>query len=104
MLSGMAQHTTLSTALPERDAATPKVERRPRSTTHSLVEVDASAYLGFSTAFLRQGRQHGGGPAYIKSGRAIRYRVTDLDAWLAAHRVETRERGRVAPALPREIR
>jgi hypothetical protein len=31
------------------------------------------------------------GPAYFRTGRSIRHRVSDLDAWLAAHRVVTRD-------------
>jgi hypothetical protein len=67
-------------------------DRRPKSTPHSLVEPDASKYIGYSVAWLRQRRcRHDGGPAYIKCGRSIRYRIVDLDAYLAAHRVEPRE-------------
>jgi predicted DNA-binding transcriptional regulator AlpA len=78
----------------ERQTATAdrrKADRRPRSTPHSLTEPDGASYIGMSRAFLRQGRQQGRGPAYIKVGRAVRYRVEDLDAWISAHRVETRD-------------
>ncbi len=54
-------------------------------------ERDASKYIALSCAFLRQGRMHGTGPAFIRIGRSILYQVTDLDDWLNAHRVETRE-------------
>lgn len=57
----------------------------------TIQERDAARYIGMSVAWLRQGRQRGRGPAYIQAGRAIRYRVSDLDAWLDAHRVQTSE-------------
>jgi predicted DNA-binding transcriptional regulator AlpA len=44
-----------------------------------------------STPFVRQARMRAKGPAYCRIGRSIRYRVSDLDAWLAAHRVVTRD-------------
>jgi len=86
-----------------------KVRGPLRSTAHSLVEADAADYLGLSRAFLRQSRRsekppeqeptkqkqrshHTTGPAYLKIGRAVRYRLPDLDAWLDAHRVSTRDR------------
>lgn len=64
------------------------VDVTPAPTVH---EPDAARYIGLSRAFLRQGRAHGRGPAYIKCGRAIRYRIADLDAWLEAHRVVTKD-------------
>jgi predicted DNA-binding transcriptional regulator AlpA len=72
-----------------------KGDRRPRSSRHSLTETDAAPYTGYSQAFLRQSRQRGRGPAYIKVGRSVRYRIEDLDAWLNAHRVETRDSRRL---------
>jgi hypothetical protein len=65
----------------------------PRDTAHTVPEPIAADYLGLSRAYLRQGRQHGRGPAYIRIGRTIRYRVADLDAFLAQHRVEPRAEG-----------
>ena len=66
----------------------------PNSTPHSLREKDAGPYIGFSAAFLKadraRPRNQRKGPAYIQVGRSVRYRVDDLDRWLAAHRVEPR--------------
>ena len=66
----------------------------PPQTTSTLPEPAAARYVGMSRAYLRQRRQRECGPAYIRIGRAIRYRLTDLDAWLERHRVVTRESGR----------
>lgn len=43
----------------------------------------ASNYLGLSRQFLEIARHKGSGPRYIKLARAVRYRRTDLDAWMA---------------------
>ncbi len=59
-----------------------------------LTDPEAAAYLGMSISFLRQGRMEGRranrspGPPFIKLGKAIRYDLQDLDAWLAANRCE----------------
>ena len=54
----------------------------------SLREPDAGAYVGYSRPYLRQCRMRGTGPAYVRVGRSIRYLTTDLDTWLAQHRVD----------------
>ncbi len=54
-------------------------------------EPEAARYLGMSIAWLRQSRMRGAGPAFYKYGRAVRYRLADLDAYLVAHRVEPRD-------------
>ena len=54
-------------------------------------EKDAAYYVGLSVSFLRRARMTGrtksgiSGPAYVKvpGGRAVRYRLEDLDRWLA---------------------
>ena len=45
-------------------------------------------YLGLTTEGVRQWRKLGTGPAYARvSQRVVRYRRSDIDAWLDAHRV-----------------
>lgn len=63
----------------------------PATPAHTLNCADAANYIGFSVWWLKNARRTGRGPAYIRADRAIRYRVKDLDAWLAAHVVKTRE-------------
>ena len=46
-------------------------------------EIEAAEYLCLSRSFMRQRRCRGGGPCYVKLGRAIRYSLADLNAWLA---------------------
>lgn len=45
-------------------------------------ESEAARYLCLSRSFMRQARVKGTGPAFIKMGRAVRYRLEDLDAWI----------------------
>lgn len=71
---------------------------------HIVDERDAARYLNFTPAFMRRRREVGGGPAYLRIGRTIRYRIADLDAWLAAHRIDPSDRPspnrRESPAAP----
>jgi hypothetical protein len=54
----------------------------------------AARYIGLSRSFLRQSRMDGirenrtPGPPFVRIGRAIRYLVDDLDAWLNKYRQE----------------
>jgi excisionase family DNA binding protein len=45
-------------------------------------EAEAAKYLSLSRSFMRQARVKGTGPVYRKFGRAVRFRVQDLDAWI----------------------
>ena len=54
-------------------------------------EVRLAARLGVSRSTLQSWRYSGRGPRWIKLGRLIRYRITDVDAFLVAN-----TRGRVA--------
>lgn len=49
-----------------------------------LTEADAAAYLGLSPATLSRWRWQGDrGPAWVRfSGRAVRYRLAELDAFI----------------------
>jgi len=64
-------------------------------THHLLTEGEAAERLRLLPGTLRRWRWAGRGPAYIRvSGRAIRYAVADLDAYLsAARRTSTTDPG-----------
>ena len=52
----------------------------------SLLKVtEAASYLGLSPNTLNKWRTQGCGPQYIKLGRSIGYRVSDLEGWLDSH-------------------
>ena len=46
----------------------------------------AAHHLSVAVPTLRKWRVHGGGPIFLKLGRAVRYDVADLDAWVDACR------------------
>lgn len=61
------------------------------STPHPLTPADylidsmaAAAYLGVSPWTLADFRLKGIGPNYIKVGRCVRYRRSDIEAWLVS--------------------
>ena len=56
---------------------------------------DAAAYVSLSPKTLEVYRTRGGGPAYVKLGRRVAYRLADLDAWVSA-RVQSNTGGRAA--------
>ena len=47
----------------------------------------AAHYLGLAESTLEKARVTGSGPRYLKLNRAVRYRVSDLDAWMAERTV-----------------
>jgi predicted DNA-binding transcriptional regulator AlpA len=63
-------------------------------TPKMLTVQEAVTYTGMSRSFLDKARNEGNignrtpGPAWHKIGRKVMYSVDDLDAWIAAHRVE----------------
>ncbi len=57
------------------------------ATKPNLKPADAAEYLGVKPETLNQWRWLGRGPAYVKVGRTVVYRLKDLDAWLDANTV-----------------
>lgn len=55
----------------------------------SLDPDKAGLYVGVSKATLRAWKRKGIGPAYFRAGKLIRYRRSDLDAWIDRHKVTT---------------
>lgn len=55
--------------------------------TKLLTTAQVADMLGCSRALVVQWRgQPGRGPAFIRSGRYIRYRADDVDSWIESHR------------------
>ncbi len=50
---------------------------------------EAAEYLRSSTSTLAKFRVYGGGPHFCRMGKAIRYRQSDLDAFMSAGRVRS---------------
>jgi hypothetical protein len=63
-----------------------------------LNDIEAANHIGVSAAFLRKGRCVGilghatPPPPHLKIGRAVRYRISDLDAWLSARLIDPAQR------------
>jgi len=57
--------------------------------------VGAALRTGLAVPTLEKLRCTGGGPRYCKLGRSVRYRISDLDEWVASHVVrDTSDSGR----------
>jgi hypothetical protein len=56
-----------------------------------LNEKEVSAIYGLSIPFLRRARRERRGPRFLKISKSVRYRRTDMEAYLDAHQIETRE-------------
>lgn len=50
---------------------------------------EAGEYLGIAPKTLNKWRSLGKGPRYRKFGKAVRYAVSDLDAWATKQLVRT---------------
>jgi excisionase family DNA binding protein len=48
---------------------------------------EAAEYVGLAPETLESRRVRGGSPVFVRLGRAVRYRLADLDAWVEAHAV-----------------
>lgn len=46
----------------------------------------AAAYLGMEAGTLENWRYKGYGPKFVHLGRAVRYDIRDLDAWIEARK------------------
>ncbi|MGO9432375.1 helix-turn-helix transcriptional regulator [Rhodoblastus sp.] len=55
---------------------------------------EAATFLGISVAYLNALRCKGGGPVFVRMGRAVAYHPDDLEKWLAdKRRTSTSDRG-----------
>jgi excisionase family DNA binding protein len=55
---------------------------------------EAASYLNLSLRTLEDWRRTGTGPAYAKLGARVVYRLSDLDAWVAARVVASTSEAR----------
>jgi predicted DNA-binding transcriptional regulator AlpA len=56
-----------------------------RMKRRGITTPEAGEYVGCSAAALRAWRKSGRGPRFFRAGRLIRYRIQDLDEWIALH-------------------
>jgi hypothetical protein len=91
-------------ANPQRRWPTPDILCRARFVDDAgpirFVDTEAAArYLALEAHTLECYRSLGGGPAYHKFGKWVRYAVDDLDAWAKSCRRSTT----ASPAAPRTL-
>ncbi|HEY9367518.1 helix-turn-helix domain-containing protein [Streptomyces sp.] len=55
----------------------------------TLKTPEAATYIGVANRTLENWRNRGKGPRYIRAGRAVVYRIRDLDAFLDERTVKT---------------
>lgn len=65
-------------------AITPDVS--PNSSPQPLTETEAAVRLGLKVSTLRAWRHQKRGPAFVRLGRAVRYLVADIEAFLNANK------------------
>jgi len=56
--------------------------------TATLTTRHAAEYLGVACVTLTVWRSQGRGPRYLRLGRLVRYRISDLDEWLQEQIIE----------------
>ena len=59
-----------------------------------LTTVEAAQYCGLSPRTLEKRRAKQAGPRFVKLGRLVKYRLRDLEEWIARSvRISTSDRG-----------
>jgi excisionase family DNA binding protein len=64
----------------------PAIGKEIRSMCEMLSTEQAAEYCGVSPRTLEKHRSRGGGPVFVKLGGLVRYKVEDLEAWIAGGR------------------
>ena len=66
------------------------------SSREILNEREVWEEYGFTIPYLRRARRERRGPRFLKVGKLVRYRRSDIEAYLSANAVETRDQGKRA--------
>jgi hypothetical protein len=66
-----------------------------------LTPTEAAQYLRVAVGTLANWRWRGTGPTYVQYGHRVRYRVSDLDAWLVCQVKGSRPTPLPPPPTPR---
>lgn len=80
----LGQSTKMTTPIQPSPSTQPT---RPTGVSQPEImnEMQVAEYLNMSAASLRKWRLFREGPKFLKVGRAVRYRRTEVDAWLNSH-------------------
>jgi predicted DNA-binding transcriptional regulator AlpA len=60
------------------------MEQQQDKSGHCIGEHEVSTMTDLSVLTLRRWRSQGKGPRFLKLGGAVRYRLSDVEAWLLA--------------------
>jgi predicted DNA-binding transcriptional regulator AlpA len=63
------------------------MQSSPDSLSEFVSDAELARRLGLSPATLQKWRSQAKGPRWVRMGRAIRYRVSDVEAWVNAQTV-----------------
>ena len=66
----------------QQSIITPSIDRKKLLDT-----TQAAEFLGLSKLTMNRWRCQGLGPSYVKFGNKIKYKLDDLEAYIASHRV-----------------
>lgn len=72
----------------------------PTAPSPAFDSVGAAPIVGVSPATLKTWRHKGIGPRYVVIGSRVRYRLCDLEAWMAERTVAPASRTKSAAAQP----
>lgn len=78
--------TTISKFADSTNKRPPPTDALPFKLVTVMTVQQASEHLGLAVSTLNKWRCHGGGPAFIKMGRAVRYRIEDLEGFMQRSR------------------
>jgi predicted DNA-binding transcriptional regulator AlpA len=59
----------------------------PAERPAALTERDVARLLSVTVSCVRAWRLRGGGPSFLRMGRAVRYRIEDVDRFMASRTV-----------------
>jgi excisionase family DNA binding protein len=62
------------------------------SSNNALSLEQASDYIGVSEAAMRSWKRGGKGPAFFRAGKLLKFRKSDLDAWIEARLVKPEQK------------
>lgn len=63
----------------------PRRSASPPLPSPVLDERNAARFIDYSRWALRKWRRTSAGPQYLKIGRTVKYRISDLELWLNSH-------------------
>ncbi len=75
----------------ELGAITPEMSGAQITESDLIREKDVSRRYGFGLPWLRRARRELRGPKFVRLGKMIFYRRADVEAYVTAHEVQTRD-------------